>query len=212
LEDWLFPPTPSHLDSPRASLRALCSVKQDPDQPMLRQLSVELHLTRSRSGDKIKTLKELIDLTTRAAHEQELFPPADWEFIQWLAENYAERKNQATTLQLGDLELLKWLARWGGTSRLEAMDGSGALVFQGQVAELAPHLQNGDSELSLTHRLKIPDGALHDLKEVQFFTGNPLLVLVGHTSIYCATRRRHPSSTTGPDSRNYPCASSVIAC
>ena len=30
----------------------------------------------------------LIELTTRAAHEQELFPPADWEFIQWLAETH----------------------------------------------------------------------------------------------------------------------------
>jgi superfamily II DNA or RNA helicase len=181
LEDWLFPPTPGHLDSPRAAMRALCSVKEDPEQASLRVLSVELHLTRSRTGDKVKTLKELIDLTTRAAHEQELFPPADWEFIQWLAANYADQKNQSTTLQLRELELLKWLARWGGANRLEALDGPGAYQFHGQLAELAPHLENGEKELSFTHRLKTPDSTMHDLKEVQFFSGNPLIVLVKHT-------------------------------
>ena len=43
-------------------------------------------LLRPRTGEKSKNLEEILDLTTRAAHEQELFPPADWDFIEWLAE------------------------------------------------------------------------------------------------------------------------------
>src|SRR5436190_1571962 len=86
LEAWLFPPRPAHLDSPRASLRAICEPQPDPLNPARHRLAVEFHLHRTRTGEKIRTLAEIIELTTRAAHEQELFPPADWEFIQWLAE------------------------------------------------------------------------------------------------------------------------------
>src|SRR6267378_3154278 len=32
LEEWLFPPRPTHLDSPRASLRVLCEARPDPLQ------------------------------------------------------------------------------------------------------------------------------------------------------------------------------------
>jgi hypothetical protein len=52
--------------------------------------------------------------------------------------------------------------------------------FDGQVGELTPHLENGQSELSFTHRLKLPDGTTHGLKDLQFFSGRPALVLVGH--------------------------------
>ena len=79
----------------------------------------ELHLLRPRTGEKVRTLGEIIELTTRAAHEQELFPPGDWEFIQWLAETHARRSDGEETMVLSDLELLHWLARWGHTPRLE---------------------------------------------------------------------------------------------
>src|SRR5215467_9007640 len=44
LEDWLFPPKPVHLDSPRASLRVLCEARPDPLQPARHQLAVAFHL------------------------------------------------------------------------------------------------------------------------------------------------------------------------
>jgi hypothetical protein len=89
LEAWLFPPKPAHFDSPRAFVRAMCRPERDPEQPALCRLAVELHLLRPRTGEKVRKLGEIIDLTTRAAHEQELFPPADWEFVQWLAETHS---------------------------------------------------------------------------------------------------------------------------
>ena len=90
LENWLYPPSPAHLDSPRAALRVVCEPVPLPEHPALHGLSVAFHVFRQRTGEKTKTVGEVVDLTTRAAHEQELFPPNDWEFIQWLAETHAD--------------------------------------------------------------------------------------------------------------------------
>jgi hypothetical protein len=222
LEAWLFPPRPAHLDSPRATLRAICRAVADADQPAKHRLAVQFHLQRSRTGEKVRTLADIIELTTRAAHEQELFPPADWEFIQWLAEGREKREERKgegkgqraegrgqksdfrglksdardkisegngngtdsdESIVLSELELLEWLTRWGHTSRLE-LSGDGKaqpLVFAGEVAELVPHLENGNRELSFTHRLAIPGGRNFALNEVLFFNGRPALVLAGST-------------------------------
>lgn len=110
---------------------------------------MQVHLFRPRTGEKVRTLRDLIDLATRAAHEQELFPPADWEFIAWLTETHGPRQDGNDTLQLTDTELLHWLARWGHTRRLEAAPGNQALQFHGQVAALDPHLENGDTQVSV---------------------------------------------------------------
>ncbi|MDB6016911.1 MAG: helicase c-terminal [Pedosphaera sp.] len=181
LEHWLFPPTLGHLDSPRAALRVICRTQPDADQPALHRLGVQFHLFRSRTGEKHKTLHEILELTTRAAHEQELFQPADWEFIQWLTETHAGRTDDEELLILSELELLQWLARWGQGSRLEWATGPGALKFQGQVAELTPDLENGGTELSFTHRLTLSTGEVQPLGNVQFFSSRPPLVLVGNT-------------------------------
>jgi hypothetical protein len=184
LEAWLFPPKPAHFDSPRAFLRTICRPQPDEEQPARYCLAVELHLLRPRTGEKVRTLREIIELTTRAAHEQELFPPGDWEFIQWLAETQAGRSDGKETMVLSDLELLHWLARWGHTSRLELAAGDGpaqALEFHGEVAELTPHLENGDKELAFTHCLTVPGGKAYPLSEVRFFNRHPPLVLVGRT-------------------------------
>src|ERR1041385_4485421 len=87
LENWLSPSAPPHLDSARASLRVVCEAQADEDHPGKLRLGVQFYLTRARTGERLKTVAELLDLMTRAAHEQELFAPADWEFIQWFSEN-----------------------------------------------------------------------------------------------------------------------------
>jgi len=56
----------------------------------LHNLALQFHLFRPRTGDKTKTLGEIVELTTRAAHEQELFSSSDWEFIQWLSESHSD--------------------------------------------------------------------------------------------------------------------------
>jgi superfamily II DNA or RNA helicase len=183
LEDWLFPPTPVHMECPRASLRVLCRSVPDEAQQARYRLAVQFHLARPRTGEKLKTFSEVIELTNRAAHEQELFAPEDWEFIQWLAQSHAGRSDGEQSMVLSDVELLHWLARWGHTTRLELdlEQGSTALCFQGQVAELTPHLENGAAELSFTHQLTIPGGNAVALSQVQFFTQRPPLALANGT-------------------------------
>jgi hypothetical protein len=183
LEAWLFPPKLTHLDAPRASLRTICRPEPDPEHPARHRLAVQLHLLRPRTGEKVKSLAEVLELMTRAAHEQELFPQADWEFIQWLADTHSTRAEQDGLMTLTDVELLHWLARWGNSTRLEleTSDGLRTLEFHGQVAELTPHLENGDRELSFTHRLTVPEGKTYALNQVLFFNHRPPLALAGHT-------------------------------
>ena len=181
LEHWLFPPKPVHLESPRATLRVVCQPQADAENPSRFRLAVQFHLMRPRTGEKLRSLKDMIELTTRAAHEQELFPPNDWEFIRWLTDTHHNRQDGDETLVLSNTELMHWLARWGHTVRLESARDQKPLQFFGQIAELAPHLENGEGrDLSFTHRLKLPDGQVHTLPDVQFFSSQPPLALAGN--------------------------------
>lgn len=178
LEHWLFPPRANHLDAPRASLRILCRFVPDPERAGRFRLSPEFLLARPRTGEKSKTLAELLELTARAAHEQELFPPGDWEFIEWLAEHH-DRHHGGEPLVLDNPQLLHWLSRWGHARRLEVETKTGIepLCFDGQVAELVPHLEIGKGELLFTHQLSVGSGQFHRLEEVLFFDGCPALSL-----------------------------------
>jgi superfamily II DNA or RNA helicase len=140
---------------------------------------VQFLLSRPRTGEKARTLHDMIDLVVRATHEQELFPPADWEFIQWIADTHRQRPDGEDTLVLSDAELLQWLARWGETPRLEC--GGKPLNFNGQIAMLTPHLENGDKELSFAHRLTLPGGETHSIADAKFFNRQPPLALVNGT-------------------------------
>jgi superfamily II DNA or RNA helicase len=179
LENWICPPAPAHLDSPRAALRVICQAQATPETASMHVLTIRLSLFRPRTGEKMRPFREIIELTHRSTHEQELFSPADWDFILWLAENYGERENVGDTLQVSGLELLQWLARWGHNNRLEF--GSGALEFRGQVISFMPHLENGEEEISFTQRLSLPDGTLEPIARAKFFQGRPPLALLGHS-------------------------------
>ncbi|NOS69872.1 MAG: DEAD/DEAH box helicase, partial [Verrucomicrobia bacterium] len=181
LENWLFPQQPPHLDTPRATLRVVCSPRPDDNHPERFRFGVQFHLFRPRTGEKVRTLRDLIDLATRAAHEQELFPPADWEFITWLTETHRTRQDGNDTLVLSDTELLHWLARWGHTSRLVSAHDGRPFQFNGQIVSLDPHLENGTKELSFTHRITLPDGTHMTVADVKFFNQQPPLVLAGNS-------------------------------
>jgi len=182
LEHWLLPPAPAHLDSPRAALRVFCEARPISDQSKLFGLAIQFSLFRPRTGEKLRALGELTELTQRAAHEQELFSPADWQFIQWLAETFpVDAGPPPETLLLTGTELFKWLALWGNSQRLEQPAHPAPLTFAGQVAELTPHLENGSSELALSHRLTLPDGGTHPLSAARFFAGLPSLALIEQT-------------------------------
>lgn len=181
LESWLLPPQLPHLDTPRATLRVTCEPLLDAALPARYRLGVRFHLFRVRTGEKVRSLRDLIDLATRAAHEQELFPPADWEFISWLTETHRHRQDGNDLLTLSDTDLFQWLTRWGHTDRLELAAAGQRLQFSGQVASLDPHLENGTKELSFTHRLTLPSGETVPMSEVKFFNQQPPLVLAGRT-------------------------------
>jgi len=179
LENWLSPPALPLLETPRATLRVICRPQPDEEEPSRYRLAVRFLLLRPRTGEKARPLRDLIDLVVRATHEQELFPPADWEFIQWIADTYRHHADGADTLVLSDAELLQWLTRWGHTPRLEC-DGK-PLRFSGQIAVLTPHLDNGDKELSFTHQIELPDGKNRSIADGKFFNRQSPLVLLDNT-------------------------------
>jgi hypothetical protein len=181
VETWLFPPAPEHLDGPRARLHLLCDVCQADGSPSLHALRIRFNLFRLRSGERCRRLKELIELTHRTPQDQEMFSPPDWEFLQWLAQIYPDHRADETELLLTGPELLHWLGQWGHTARLELADNPVSLRFAGQIAALVPHLENGQAEISLAHRLALPDGQLYPLEKIRFFAGRPSLVLLDQT-------------------------------
>ncbi len=185
LESWLFPPRLTHLEAPRASLRVVCHPQPDPERTGLCRLAVEFHVTRPRTGERGKSLVEMLDLITRAAHEQEQFSPADWEFIHWLGTLYGGAEEKAGRLLLDDAELLNWLARWSHSARLELVTERGAnpLRFSGEMVELRPHLAQVGNELFFTHLAQLPDGQRARLEETCFLTRRPPLLLA-RDSIY----------------------------
>jgi len=190
MENWLCPPAPPHLDSPRAALRVVCEAQPAVDHAALHSLAVHFNLFRPRTGERVRPLSEIIDLTNRAAHEQELFSPEDWEFIQWLSETYPGTANQPEALRLSGPELLQWLVRWGRDQRLEFKHQP--LIFEGQVIQLGPHLENSDTELCFTHKLLLPSGDTLSLDKAQFFLGRPPLALVDR-SFYLLRNAPPPS-------------------
>ncbi|MCS1408590.1 MAG: RNA polymerase-associated protein RapA [Verrucomicrobia subdivision 3 bacterium] len=179
LEDWLLPPKPVHLDAPRASIRAICEVCEFEKESPLKSLVVRLAVFRPRSGEKFRSLSEVIDLNNRASHERELFPSEDWEFIEWLGENYREADPEKDQIKLHGLELLQWLAKWGSVGRLEYDKNGAPLQFTGQLAELLPQLEKLDNELCFTHVLKTPGQKPLPLTNALYFAGHPAIVLAG---------------------------------
>ena len=180
LENWLAPSAPLHLDTPRATLRVVCRPQPDEHEPSRFRLAVQFLLLRPRTGEKARSLHDLVDLVVRAAHEQELFTPWDWEFIQWIYETHRDRAGHETTLLLSDAELLQWLARWGHTDRLESAANGKPMHFHGHIVALAPHLENGDKELSFTHRITVPGGAVHSVADAKFFNRQSPVALLGN--------------------------------
>jgi hypothetical protein len=181
LEEWLLPRAQAHLDAPRACMRVTCQIVPLENQPTLHALKVQFHLFRPRAGEKLKTPAEVIDLTTRAAHEHELFPPNDWEFIEWLSRVYADGAPSGESILLTGIDLLQWLARWGHGSRME-MAGAGHLQFRGEMLSFAAHLAKDTEELSFTQQLQTPDGKTRPLTDAKFFGGLPQLALLDNTA------------------------------
>lgn len=196
LENWLLPATHTHLDAPKAALRIICEPRRDNEALNQWRLAIRFLLFRSRSGEKERFLSDLCELRTRAAHEAELFPADDWAVIDWLHANWSERGKEGEVLVLEGADLLTWLATWAHGTRLELAGQATSLQFHGQIAELKPHLDTIDGDLSFTHLLSLPDGQVRPLAECRFFVGQPVLVLVENEVFIL--RNAPPSSLLGP--------------
>jgi superfamily II DNA or RNA helicase len=196
LENWLFPPNHSHLDSPRAALRVVCEPRREDENVNQWRLAVHFFLFRSRSGEKERHVSDLCDLRTRAAHEAELFPAEDWQVIDWLHGHWSEKVPEGEMMVLDGPDLLTWLAKWAHGQRLELLGKATSLEFVGRVAELKPRLETIDGEMSFTHVLALPDGTTRPLPECQFFVGEPPLVLVGNE--FLVLRHGPPATLLGP--------------
>ncbi|NLH73859.1 MAG: DEAD/DEAH box helicase [Verrucomicrobia bacterium] len=196
IEEWLLPPTPAHLDAPRAHLRVLARLVPSPSQTGLHELGIEFALFRPRTGEKQRTLGELIELTTRAVHEEELFPPRDWDFIQWLAATYSNGARDGEPLRLSGLDLLQWLASWGNPPWIEWAGKPDNVVFLGQLAEFVPALDTIDGNLMLVQRLRLPSGEIFPLERAAFFAGRPSMVAVDHV-IYLLKNAPTPELLVG---------------
>ena len=191
LEEWMFPPSPGHLDAPRATIQVYGRVVQDKDLPGLNRLGVEIHVIRPRTGDRVKTLDDMADLTMRAAHEQELFPADDWNFIRWSSGIRHDYDTEAELIPLEGADLLKWMVQWGKTGRIE-LEGEGKPIeFMGRIIEMEPDLEKDKSNLYFTHTVKLPGKKSCPMSDVVFFAGEPTLALIG-TEVFLL--RNAPSS------------------
>jgi superfamily II DNA or RNA helicase len=179
LESWLFPAAPPHLDSPRASIRVACQPKPVGEYSALHGLEVSFFVSRYRTGEKAKTVAEVVDLTARSGYEREFFSFQDWQFIQWLSETHADPEGLWKSLFLSGLELLQWLVRWGDNGRLRMAPGDEPIAFHGHLVQLEPHLDSDAGQLFFTHQLRLPEGGRRPMSEVKFFAGHPALALVG---------------------------------
>ncbi len=196
LENWLLPATHAHLDSPRAALRVVCEPQRTNVQSNQWRLCVKFFLFRSRSGEKERSVSELCDLRTRAAHEAELFPAEDWQVIDWLHGNWSEKVKGEEPLILEGPDLLIWLAKWAHGSRLELAGQAVNLQFHGRLCELKPRLETVDEELSFTHVLMLPDGQERALPDIKLMAGEPPLAFVDNE--FLILRNSPPASLLGP--------------
>ena len=179
LEEWMFPPSPGHLDAPRATVKIYARIVQDKELPGLNRLGVEIHVIRPRTGDRVKTLDDMADLTMRAAHEQELFPADDWNFIRWSSGIRHEYDIEAELIPLEGADLLKWLVQWGKTDRIELESEGKPIEFMGRIIEMEPDLEKDKSNLYFTHTIKLPGKKSCPMSNVIFFAGEPTLALIG---------------------------------
>src|ERR1051325_164859 len=178
LENWLAPKQVTVLDGPRAALRVIGRVEAVDGQPGLHRLMIEFVVSRLRTGEKIKGLPEMLELHEHAVIEEKQFSPEDWEFIHWLGVSYRDAKKVPQKLHFDGAMLLTWLARWGARRRLEVADASDHFTFHGEIAELTPHLEVMDAELTLTNHFLLPNGTTRQFRDGRIIEGLPALVLL----------------------------------
>ncbi len=191
LATWLLPPIEDPELKPSSSLDVSCMIEASEEHSSLFKLNVEIKLTKGKGGAKAKKLRDLVAIPVKAPGDKELFSAADWEFIEWISETYRDTAKGRDQLVLEGIELLQWLTQWGHSDRLFSVDEDKPFVFHGEIAEIAPHLEDNGTELMFTQALKLSDKREIPIHEGRYFDGRPMIVLVGER-FYCI--RNSPSA------------------
>ncbi|MCD8535415.1 MAG: DEAD/DEAH box helicase [Verrucomicrobia bacterium] len=180
LDQWLFPGGHRKSSTPRSSLRVICELQPLEDPSALHRMVVHFLVFRPRTGERVRSPQEIVELTQRASQEQELFIPEDWAFIRWAGKKLSRRTPIPEILELKGLELLEWMTEWSGTRRFELSGHEEALMFTGQTAEFHPTIRMVDEHLQISHQLRTqshPDGI--GLNQISIIHGSPYFALCG---------------------------------
>ena len=132
VEEWLFPRVRPHLDAPTSSFVAVLDLC--PSTELNAHLSsgkaarfsekiiaadndffvrARFLVSRPRLGNRFRTMDGLRDLKCRAAHERELFPTTDWDFLEWILAELVDEPDSCQEVILVGKRLHYWLTEWG---------------------------------------------------------------------------------------------------
>ncbi len=180
MEQWLFPGRNRRGSAPGSSLRVLCEPVADENNPSLHRLAFRFQIFRPRTGERIRSPQEIIDLTQRASQEQELFVPRDWAFIRWAGKKLMRLPTVPEELRLSGPGLLEWLSEWAALERFEHGTREVPLRYSGFGAEFEPFISGTPPDLSIGQKLVVPDRELSfPFEEIIVFAGPPWFALAG---------------------------------
>ena len=147
-------PALPQLDTPRATLRVVCRRSPTSEDPSRHRLAVQFLLSRPRTGEKTRTLRE-IDRPGRPGGARTGTVPARRLGIHPVDRRDApparRRRGHAGACRMSNC-CNGWRAGVTPTGWNPPAMGQ-PLQFHGQVVALTPHLENGEQELSFTHRI-----------------------------------------------------------
>ncbi|MDB4459254.1 hypothetical protein N9059_01640, partial [bacterium] len=191
MAEWLLPPVEDPDQEPASRLEVLCMLEASDEHSSLFKLNVEIKLIKGKGAGRTRKLKDIVVIPVKSPEDRENFSAADWEFIEWISETYRTSAKGRNNLVLEGIELLQWLTQWGHSERLISLDEDKPIQFHGEIAEIAPHLEDNGTELMFTQALKLSDKREIPISEGRYFDGRPMIALVGEV-FYCI--RNSPSA------------------
>lgn len=178
LEKWLFPGSSRKTEIPKSSLRVICKPEPIPSKPGLHSLGLQFLIFRPRTGERIRSPKELIDLTQRGSQEQDLFIAEDWTFIKWVGKKTTQMEEIPERISLKGLSLLEWLAQWAVSERFEDPSTESTFRYTGNYASIQPRISKDDQNLKIGYELISGCGQIRvPIEEIKIFEGSPYFAL-----------------------------------
>lgn len=153
LDDWLFPGPRRRTEVPKSSLRVLCTRKPVASKPGFFALHVEFLVFRPRTGERIRSPREIVDLNQRGAQEQELFHTRDWAFIKWVSKKILDMDAIPESIMLDGIGILEWFSQWAQDKRFEDSESESPLRYNGHTASIEPTVKKDEDDLRISFQL-----------------------------------------------------------